>query len=218
MSAAPVVFKSHADVVRERALMDYHAACDRGFEEIFSHREFANIIDTPDNREKLIDFCTQFTGLDGTVPSVFILSEAKKHNYQLFKSTFQFVDVAKQRADLIDQIIATLNVRGTMTALDIKNERGRLQNGYTLRALRNRLSYIINAQRLTGVYREKGMDALKAERAEMRGDNTPTVVALLPPEYTASELKKLAVRDIRAFKKLYEQFGKQVDDRLAGRS
>jgi hypothetical protein len=218
MATAPV-FKSYDELQQDRDHANYAAACEAGCAEIFRDREFAVIVPSIASKKEIISFCQRYTGMTGTVPSLFIMREAKKHNPAAFHDAFQGVmrSISEQRTDLILEIVVLLASGGNMSEADVLNEKARLSNGFTLEALRRRLEQVRTAQRLGGLCKKRGLEAVKAERAEMRGDNVPQVVALLPPEHTAQSLKILARKNYPAFKKLVAQFGEQVTARLNGR-
>ena len=218
MATAPV-FKSYDELQQDRARADHANACEAGIAEILRDREFAVIVPSKDSKLALIDFCRKYSGLEGAVPSLFLLREAKKHNYTAFQVAFEpyIKPISDQRQEIIFEIVVLLASGGNMSEADIANEKARLSNGWTLEALRRRLEQVKTAQRLAGLARKHGLDAVKNERAELRGDNVPQVAALLPERYSAQELKRLAREDYPAFKKLVRDFQGQVTSRLQGR-
>jgi hypothetical protein len=125
--------------------------------------------------------------------------------------------ISSQREEIIFEIVVLLASGGNMSEADIANEKARLSNGWTLEALRRRKTQIETAQRLAGIGRKLGVEGMKVERAELRGDNMPQVAALLPERYTAQELKRIARESYPEFKKLVRDFGGQVTSRLQGR-
>ncbi len=218
MSTAPI-FKSYDDIQADKSKATYAQACEAGIAEILRDREFATIVPSMASKRAIIDFCQRYSGMAGTVPSLFLMKEAKKHNYAAFQSALSgcMKPITEQRAEIIFEIVVLLASGGTMTEADMVNEKTRLNNGWTLDKLRAERDRVINLYRLQGIGRKRGVDGLKAERAEMRGDNTPQVVAILPASYTAQELKRLAARDLPAFKKLVRDFGEQITTRLLGK-
>ncbi len=219
MATTASVFKSYDELQADRDRAAYAAACEAGIAEILRDREFAVIVPSIASKREIISFCQRYTGLPGAVPSLFIMREAKKHNYAAFQATFEGVmkPISEQRQEIIFEIVVLLASGGNMSEADIANEKARLSNGWTLEALRRRLEQIKTAQRLAGIARKHGVDGVKTERGEMRGDNVPQVAALLPERYTATELKRLARADYPAFKKLVRDFQEQVTLRLQGR-
>ncbi len=219
MATTAPIFRSYDELQQDRARADYANACEAGIQEILRDREFAVIVPSPDSKRALIDFCKRYVGLEGAVPSLFILREAKKHSYAAFQVAFEpyIKPISDQRQEIIFEIVVLLASGGNMSEADISNEKARLSNGWTLEALRRRRDQVITAQRLAGLARKHGLDSVKLERAELRGDNIPAVVPLLPEKYTAQELKRLAREEYPTFKKLVRDFGGQVTSRLQGR-
>src|SRR5437899_12192065 len=123
MATAPITFRSYDDLVAEKAKAAYAQACEVGIAEILRDREFATIVPSMAAKNVLIDFCQRYTGMPGTVPSLFIMREARKHNYAAFKTAFQGVmkPITEQRAELIFEICVLLASGGNMTEADLAN-------------------------------------------------------------------------------------------------
>jgi hypothetical protein len=212
MNTATFVSKEQAE--HDRARRDWNARVEMGLADCF--RAFPEIVPSMASRQLIVDWCDQFMG-QACIPSAVILKAARDQNRQAFKEDFASVSasVESQRAEIIARILVLLAAGGRMTEADLANERARLQRGFTRDALLRREQYIQTAQRLARM----SVPQLKQERAEMRGDNLPPLIVLLPEEWTAQELKRLTNTDLPKFKRLQAEYGdKQINDRLAGRS
>src|SRR5437773_2721811 len=102
MATAPI-FKSYDDIQADKTKAAYAQACEVGIAEILRDREFATIVPSMASKRAIIDFCQRYTGMQGTVPSLFLMREIKKHNYAAFQSAFQGVmkPITEQRAEII---------------------------------------------------------------------------------------------------------------------
>src|SRR6266576_87493 len=149
MSTAPI-FKSYDDIQADKSKATYAQACEAGIAEILRDREFATIVPSMASKQVIIDFCQRYTGMAGTVPSLFLMKEAKKHNYAAFQSALGgcMKPITEQRAEVIFEIVILLASGGTMNEVEIANEKARLNNGWTLERLRGRLEQVRTAQRL----------------------------------------------------------------------
>src|SRR5712664_535767 len=123
MSTTPI-FKSYDDLQHDKDRAVYASACEAGIAEILRDREFAVIVPSPDSKRALIDFCKRYLGLEGAVPSLFILREAKKHSYAAFQVAFEpyIKPISDQRQEIIFEIVVLLASGGNMSEADIANE------------------------------------------------------------------------------------------------
>ena len=215
---AAAQFITQADAENRVAQKEWNTRVEQGLADCY--KNFPELVPSQQTAETIIDWCDRYMGV-ASIPNAIILRAAKEQNRQAFKEDFGPLSLAvqKQRQEIIARILILLANGGAMTEHDLNVERRRLNMGFTRDQLLNREQMIINAQRLAAICKAKGVEGVKAERAEMRGDNEPRLMVLLPSEWTPKALKELARTNLPAFKKLCRDFGdKQVTDRLQGRS
>ena len=218
MSTAPV-FKSREDLERTRQQQQHAERVKIGLEECYAVRFNGTrgkvvLKPTQATAKEIILSCAEFSGVAPSVcvPSAFVLEQAFKYNHEIFMERLgtMLYPVEVLRKEIIEEIANALRTRGSMTEWNIQQERTRLNNGFTLQKLRNRLSYILEAQRLAGWSVPELKEGIQVTRAAQA-----PLPKLLPEEITAEVIKKAHPEQIKRWCQIYGE--RQVNARLQGR-
>src|SRR6266576_1207495 len=124
-------------------------------EEIYGARFDGKVLKpTQATAREIIDMCAQYHGVAPSVvvPSVQTMQEIFKIQRQAFMQAFSpslLISVQEARQEVIQDILIALRCsRPSITEFELAQERGKIAYGFTLTQLRNRLTYLLNAQRL----------------------------------------------------------------------
>ena len=220
MSTAPAVLKSRAELEQAQERKQHWARVNAALDEIYSLRFNGKVLKpTQATAKAIIDLCARYSGVspDPCVPSVQTIQEIYKTNYFVFLDTFGslLAPVEDVRQGLIvDILIAHRCARPSITQFELDQERGKLNNGYTLQALRNRLRYILEAQRLMG----KSVAQIQKAIEETRKANEP-LPEQLPADLSPKKLReKLQTMTRRETDYFVSKWGwERINARLQGR-
>ena len=170
--------------------------------------------------KEIISLCAQYHGVATSVvvPSVQTMQEIYKLQRQAFKEAFGpglLISVQEARAEVIDDILIALRCsRPSITEFELAQERGKIAYGFTLTQLRNRLTYLLNAQRLA----RKSTPEIREEINQVRAAAQP-LPEQLPQEFTREALRdKLRSMGRSETERFIAKWGLQkINNRLQGR-
>ncbi len=168
---------------------------------------------------EILDMCAQYHGVDASVvvPSAQTMLEVFRLQRQAFKEAFGslLISVQEARQEVVQDILISLRCsRPSITDFELNQERVKIQQGFTLQQLRNRLTYLLNAQRLA----RKSTPEIKEEIANTRAAGQP-LPEQLPAEYTREVLRdKLRSMSRSETERFLQKWGLQkINNRLQGR-
>jgi len=170
--------------------------------------------------KEIIDLCAQYHGVSPSVvvPSVQTMQEIYKLQRQAFKEAFGpslLISVQDARQEVIDDILIALRCsRPSITEFELAQERGKIAYGFTLTQLRNRLTYLLNAQRLA----RKSTPEIREEINQVRAAAQP-LPEQLPQEFTREALRdKLRSMGRSETERFIAKWGlAKINNRLQGR-
>jgi len=210
------------ELEQKQAQKEHDARVRQALEEVYAARFDGGKVIKPTeaSTRAIIDLCARYHGLEPSVcvPSVQTIQEIYKLQRQAFIDAFGpslLISVEAARKDAIEDILIALRCsRPSITEFELSQERGKIANGFTLQALRNRLSYILNAQRLA----RKSTPEIKQEIQDTHAAAQP-LPEQLPAEYTREVLRdKLRSMSRSETERFIQKWGLQkINNRLQGR-
>lgn len=207
-------FQSRADLQHTHERRQHLARVQTGLEEIYALRFNGKVLRPSEaTATELINMCAEYAGTapEYTVPSGVLMLEIFKYQRPVFTERLgpALVDVSVLRDEIIGQILALWEASGK-SLQDMRSERTRLSNGFTLQKLRNHLSYLTEARRLA----RKSVPELKQDIQVAREAAQP-LQELFPAEITSEDIRRAPVPKIQYWLKRYG--AEQVNARLQGR-
>ncbi len=214
-------FQSRAALEQTQAQKEHNVRVRLALDEIYATRFDGKVLKpTQATTREIIRMCAEYHGMAPgvCVPSVQTMQEIFKLQRQVFTEVFSsslLVTVEEARRDVIEDILIALRCsRPSITEFELAQEKGKLANGFTLQALRNRLHYILEAQRLA----RKSKPEIEQEVREIRTAAQP-LPEQLPQEYTPQLLReKLRTMTREATERFIARWGlEKINARLQGR-
>ena len=215
------MLQTRQELEATQAQKEHNARVRIALDDVYAARFDGKVIKPGQASTKEIIFlCAQYHGLDESVcvPSVQTMQEIFKLQRQAFKEAFGpglLISVQEARQEVIQDILIALRCsRPSITEFELNQERVKIQQGFTLQKLRDRLTYILNAQRLA----RKTTPEIKEEIQNTRAAAQP-LPEQLPAEYTRDTLrKKLREMGRSETEKFIARWGlAKINARLQGR-
>ncbi len=209
------------ELEQSQAQKEHVARVRLALEDVYAARFDGKVIKPSQaSTKEIVALCAQYHSVSPSVvvPSVQTMQEIFKLQRQAFTQAFSpslLISVEAARKDVIDDILIALRCsRPSITEFELSQERGKIANGFTLQQLRNRLGYILNAQRLA----RKSTPEIKEEIQNTRAAAQP-LPEQLPAEYTRDTLrKKLREMGRSETEKFIARWGlAKINARLQGR-
>ena len=179
------------ELEQSQAQKEHNARVRIALDDVYATRFEGKVLrPTQATTQEIIRMCAQYHSVSPSivVPSAQTMLEIFRLQRTDFAKAFYslLIPITEAREDVITDVLIALRCsRPSITEFELSQERGKLQNGFTLQQLRNRLGYVLNAQRLA----RKTTPEIKEEIQNTRAAAQP-LPEQLPAEYTRDTLRK----------------------------
>src|SRR6266566_835851 len=201
--------QTQQDINQDRANTAHAARVEAGLREVYA--AFPDLCVCDANSNMIRHWCSEFGGVSDAVPSVALFKQARDANREEWRKAFVLKPIAKQIAELVEEIVGLLRAHGSHTEESL------------LALKRNKIGFFTRAQliqyrddiRRKQEYAKLPVSDLRQTLAGFRESEAKMASNALPEEWTASRLKG----NVELLKHVCRRFGVEaVNARLRGES